>query len=242
MTAKSLVTPTIKFFLFVLFLAVCWIVGKSYNIDIDHYRSLFQQYPLMLSGLVFIVLYVVITFFVWFGPKDFFRLTSAILYGPVISTVFVSIAETINAGILFKFSRKMGQEYIKQKFKIRTKDIDRAKKGTSFLWAFAIRSNPFIPMRMSDLTFGVTNISCSKYVLAAFIASPPRILWQQFILAGVGDAVFKDINIVREYLLTNLHIFIMGLIYMLFVFLITIVAIVVHFIKMREEKEEDQHR
>ena len=64
------------------------------------------------------MLYVVLTFFIWFGPKDVFRIASGVIFGAEISTIYITIAETVNAILLFMLSRIFGREYIEKKFKL----------------------------------------------------------------------------------------------------------------------------
>ncbi len=188
MSNRQLLSPNLKFFLLIVLLFVCWLIGRYIPFDIEFYKQFLAQYPLALSGLIFVVAYVIMTFFVWFS-KDLFRLAAAILFGAYWSTLFVWIAEMINLVILFHISRNLGREFVEQKFKL--KPVVTADDGHYFWRVFALRIVPIIAFKFLDLGFGLTKISFRKYFIS-LIASPLRIFWVQFILAGVGDALFKD--------------------------------------------------
>lgn len=217
---KNFFDKNIRFIFFIFIIFGAWLLGRFFNIDIEQYRSALSPYPLFLSGIVFIGIYVITTTLIWFGPKDILRLVAAIFYGPFYSTVFVWLAELLNACIMFHLSRFLGREFIEQKFKAASRDIERAKSNSSVIGISALRLNPLIPLRFLDLGYGLTQVSFFKYFCVILITSFPRILWSQSILSQVGDAIFKDYNLVLEYFLN--HPFIMyysGVYFMVVVFL-----------------------
>lgn len=222
-----------KFILLFVILFVCWLIGRSIDVDTEYYRQLLLSYPLAVSCVIFIVLYVGITFFVWFVAKDVFRITSAVIFGPVVSTLLVFVAESLNALVLFFLSRKLGQEYVEQKFKLKSDDIAKVKKDSSPIGLFALRINPLIPFRLMDLSVGLTRVSLKKYLGVVIVASLPRIFWLQYILAGVGDAIFKDVGIIYSYLIENPFIVLYSGIYFLMVVILTIVAVA---LRMKRQK------
>jgi uncharacterized membrane protein YdjX (TVP38/TMEM64 family) len=148
-----------------------------------------SQFPLALSALIFICLYVGLTTLIWFGPKDILRITSAILFGAYISTIFVSIAELCNAVILFKLSRKLGREFVIEKFKLKPKAVDKMQQNTSILGTMALRINPFVPFRLQDIGAGLSGMDFVSYIVGVAVVSPLRIFWLQYILADLGENV-----------------------------------------------------
>ncbi len=125
----------LKFILFLIVLAVCWYLGRVFKFDISDFRDFLSKYPLALSGAIFVVLYVAVTTFVWFGPKDVFRVSSAILFGPYISTVFIWISEMASALIMFHTSRILGRSYVQQKLGVGPEKLDKIKDNASFFGA-----------------------------------------------------------------------------------------------------------
>lgn len=237
---KSLMNKKfLKFIFFLIILATCWYLGRVFKIDVSSIRNILSGYPLFLSGSIFVVLYVGTTTFIWFGPKDVLRISSAILFGPLVSTIFVWIGEMINAVVMFTLSRILGREYVQQKFRVKSQELDRMKDDSSFLGVFAWRINPMVPFRLMDLGYGLTKISFRKYFLAIFGISFFRIFWLQFILAGIGVNLLRDIKAMQEYFLSNPQVIQISVLYFLAVIVTTIAAIIMRSLKKRKEKKHE---
>ena len=122
MSWKRLIdNKALKFSLFLMILAVCWYFGRIFKFDISTYQSFLSKFPVVLSGFIFVALYVGTTTFIWFGPKDVLRISSAILFGATISTVFVWIGEMIYALIMFHLSRVLGRDMCSRNFVLNLK-------------------------------------------------------------------------------------------------------------------------
>jgi len=152
---------------------------------------------LLLAGIVFVGLYVVITFFVWFS-KDFFRFAAALLFGLYGSTILVLIAEAVNALVLFLFSRSLGRDFVKDSLKGRYAGLEKRIGKANLLWLFLFRGVPFFPFRFLDLAAGLTTISLKRYMLAVIIGSPLRIFWQQYAYTIFKDAVFNPVLMAEQ--------------------------------------------
>lgn len=180
-------------FKFVLFigLAVLFLsLGKVFHLDEQRYRIFLTETPLWVSGTVFVILYVVVTSLVWLGPKDFFRMTSAIIYGAYVSTVLVYIGEIINAAIFFMLARRLGRDFVASKLHGRMKQVDDAVADAGFWWIFLMRIF-IVPFRFLDLGCGLTPISFRKYFLIVLLASPVRLFLFQYMLT-LGMDVIRD--------------------------------------------------
>ncbi len=224
---------TLNFIIFVLVLIFCWFLGKYFKLDVEVFRRVLAQYPIALSGIIFVMLYVLTTTFIWFGPKDVFRVAGAILFGGYISTVFVWVAEMVNVVIMFQLSRQLGREFVEKKFKLKSRDIDKVKKDSSFLGILALRINPLVPFRLMDLGFGLSSVSLKKYLFVALGASLPRILWLQFILAGIGPGFLKNPKELIAYLVAHQKMIVLSGCYFAAVIILTGTAIVVKFMQRK---------
>ncbi|MCM8758056.1 MAG: hypothetical protein NC903_03235, partial [Candidatus Omnitrophica bacterium] len=76
----------IKFLIFILILVIFYSLGKVLKFDFEDLKVYFKRFNPFIAAIVFVILYVVITFFVWLS-KDIFRLVSAIIFGAEISTM-----------------------------------------------------------------------------------------------------------------------------------------------------------
>ncbi|MBN1869280.1 MAG: TVP38/TMEM64 family protein [Candidatus Omnitrophica bacterium] len=223
----------VKFGFFIALFAIFWYLGRIFDVKVSYYQELLSRYPLALSGTIFVLLYVLTTTFVWFGPKDVLRISGAILFGAYVSTVFVWIGEMINAAVMFYLSRILGREYVQQKFGVKPMELDQVKDDSSFLGVTALRINPLIPFRFMDLGYGLTQISFRKYLCAIMVVSFIRILWLQFILAGIGTSLFEDVSAMLDYFLANPVVALYSGMYFLAVIILMIAAVTARFLRKR---------
>ena len=226
----------IKFFLLIVILVLCWYLGRIFKIDVGYYQELLSRYPLALSGLIFVLLYVLTTTFVWLGPKDVLRISSAVLFGGAVSAVFVWAGEMFNAGIMFHLSRFLGREYVQQKFRVKPQDLDRMKDDATLLSVAAWRINPLVPFRFIDLGYGLTQISFRKYLIGIAAVSFVRILWLQLILAGIGTSLFQDPSSMIAYFAGHPHVLRYSGLYFLFVLILTVIAFAARFFRKRADQ------
>jgi uncharacterized membrane protein YdjX (TVP38/TMEM64 family) len=211
----------IKFTLFVIIIFLLTAAGRFFHIDIERLQMSLSKFPVLAAGLIFVVLYVAVTFFIWFS-KDIFRITAALLFGPVLSTIFVFIAELINAFILFNFSRILGRGFVEERLKGNFRNLDEKLAQANFLWLFIFRTVPLIPFRFMDLATGLTKISLRKYLIVSALGSGPRIFWLQYILAAIGKGVFTKPEAIINYLMLNRPAFIFTFVYLVLVIVVLI--------------------
>jgi len=228
-----------RFILLIVFILACWFLGRYFKLDLEYYRNFLSQFPLALSGLLFIAIYVFTTTFVWFGPKDILRLSSAILFGGTISTVFVTIAELFNATILFYLSRKLGRGYIKQKFKVKDALLDQAKKDSGFFGIIAFRLNLLFPLRFIDLGYGLTHIHFKKYLILSILSTPFRIFLQQYIMAVVGEKLITDVAYTIKMVQEDSFIMTYSLGYFIVLVIVTLTALILR--TLRKRKSATRH-
>lgn len=220
---------TLKFVLFIVVILFGVCLGQLFNLDVHDLKEKVAQYPRGLSGLIFVAIYVGLTTVLWFGPKDVLRISSALVFGGITSTVFVWIAELINSVIMFHTSRILGYEFVHQRTRVDEQRIKALEQSRSWLGVLAWRINPIVPLRFSDLGYGLTNISFLKYVIPSMIAILPRIFWQQYIFAGVDMSYLKDPQKMIEYMQGDMFILKYSAVYFLVTLLICCAAGIVKF-------------
>jgi len=190
-----------------------WYLGRYLHLDTDGLARPLRSIPLFYGALVYILLYVLVTFFIFFS-KDIFWVVGAVLFGAYFSTLFISIAETINAFILFYLSRYLGRAYLSKSLKGKYKDLDRRLGRISFFWLFIFRAAPLIPYRFLDIALGLTRIHFRKYLAAVILGTPVKMFWIQYILAALGQAVLRDPKSLVGYFLYNRAILWFSLMYL----------------------------
>lgn len=211
----------IKFYIFITLILFFILIGKFIKIDFDFVKSQLSSFPLLYSGIIFVILYCFLTFFIWLS-KDILRFVAAFVFGPFLSTFFIFIAETINAFILFNFSRALGKEYIlKAASQKHLSSIEKLSR-INFFWLFMFRLTPLVPFRFLDMACGLTNISFKKYLLAVIFGSPIRIFWVQFFLASLGLSLLTNVEAVKLFLFNNVHMLWLSIAYIVLVFIVAI--------------------
>lgn len=209
----------IEFLALIAILFLLWYLGGYLHIDTASLQKSLRGFPLVYSALIFIVLYVVISFFVFFS-KDIFWITSAVLFGPFYSALFIFISEVINAPILFYLARYLGRAYVAKSLKGKYKSLDAKLGKISFLWLFIFRAAPLIPYRFLDLVAGLTKIRFKKYLAAVVIGSPVKIFWIQYILFGVGESALRNPLAMSDYFLNNRALLVFSFVYVVLVIMV----------------------
>lgn len=211
----------IKFLIFISAIILIWYLGRSFHLDAEAIKNSLGKFPVLYSGIIFIILYVTVTFFIWLS-KDIFKLIAAVIFGAYISTLFIWLAEIINAFILFYLARYLGRNFVEKSLQGKDNNLDERLGKVGFLWLFLFRAVPLIPFRFLDLACGLTKISFRKYLTAVILGSSLRIFWVQYALSGAGEAVFKNPYALSEYLLGNRALFMLSLVYLILVVVVAL--------------------
>lgn len=210
----------IEFLVLILAVFLLWYLGRYFHIDTQAIQKSLQRFPLFYSGIIYVVLYVIVTFFVFFS-KDVFWLMAAVLFGPLLSALFICIAEIINAFILFYLARSLGRAYIEKRLSEKYKKLDEKLGNINFSWLLIFRIAPLIPYRFLDLAAGLTRIHFRRYLAAVILGSPFKIFWIQYVLFGVGINTFNPYAL-AEYFLDNKTLFIFSLVYIMLVIAVVV--------------------
>ena len=210
---QSISNRVIRTVVIILFFLLIIILGKYYKVNPDDLRQLLTRGSVLRVSAIFVFLYVTVTFFIWLS-KDVFRFIAAVVFGPLLSTLLVFLAETINAAILFSLSRYLGKDFVDNLLKDSSRGLKKTISRASLGTLFTLRVVPLVPFRMLDLAGGLTKIRLSQYLMIVVLASPARIFWLQYILAGVGEAAFKHPRLVVTYLIDNKLAFVWSLAYL----------------------------
>jgi uncharacterized membrane protein YdjX (TVP38/TMEM64 family) len=202
--------PQIRFAILLLIILALILLGRFISVDKEGIDDFLKRVPFAYSSVAFVFLYVGGTFFIWY-LKDPLKIVGAIIFGAYWSTLFIYIAEIINAYLFFNISNRLGQDYLEKSLRGRFRRIYERIGEMNIGWIFLLRAVPLIPYRVLDLSFGLSKLSFKKYVLAVVLASLPRIFWIQFVLTAMrGFSVQGAI----QYFSNNMVIFLLSLIYL----------------------------
>jgi uncharacterized membrane protein YdjX (TVP38/TMEM64 family) len=209
----------VKFFILLFFLVSLWYWGRFFQLDSTGAENYLSAMPLLAASLAYIILYVVITFFVFFS-KDIFWIVAAVVFGPVLSALLIYISEIINVFILFFLARGLGRGFVRNYLKNKPVPVGEKLGNINFIWLFMLRVVPLVPYRFLDLGFGLTDIRFGRYLWAALLATPVRVFWIQYILAGVGKGFISHPRLLVDFLLNNRFLYVFSFIYLVLVFIV----------------------
>ena len=210
----------VKFLILIFCLVLVWYLGSLLHIDTEALGKSLGRFPVLFSAIIYVALYVIVTFFIIFS-KDIFWVAGAVVFGAILSTLLVYIAEIINVFILFHLARYLGRSFVEHYLKKKSDTLDDRLANINFFWLFSLRLVPLIPYRFLDLGAGLTRIHFRRYFLAVLLATPIRAFWVQHVLALVGKNIFSNPELLTVYLLQNKPLFIFSLIYLLLVIIVT---------------------
>jgi uncharacterized membrane protein YdjX (TVP38/TMEM64 family) len=201
--------PNIRFALLLLLILLSILLGQLVSINQEGIDHFLKRIPFAFSFVAFVILYVGGTFFIWY-LKDPLKVVGAIFFGAYWSTLFIYIAEIINAWLFFNISNHLGKDFLEKSLRGRSKKIYEQIGGMGLGWLFLLRAVPLVPYRVLDISFGLSRLPFNKYILAVALASLPRIFWIQFVLAGMKGFSVRG---AMKYFSDNMIIFLLSLIY-----------------------------
>ncbi|MBI4706627.1 MAG: TVP38/TMEM64 family protein [Candidatus Omnitrophica bacterium] len=209
----------IEFFVLIIVLFWVWYAGRSLRLDPDTIINSLRAFPLFYSSIIYVFLYVIVSFFIFFS-KDVFWLTGALFFGPGYSTVLICISEAINAYILFYLARRFGRGFVEKRVAEKYRHLDEKLGRISFIWLFIFRAAPLIPYRFMDLAAGLTRIKFTRYFLAVILGSPLKMFWVQSVLYGVGKNILTNPVAIIGYFQDNRILMYVSLIYVVLVIMV----------------------
>jgi uncharacterized membrane protein YdjX (TVP38/TMEM64 family) len=132
------------------------------------------------APIVYIALYIVATVLVL--PSTVLNLTGGAIFGPVLGTIWTSLAAIIAAIVAFTFTRTVGREIIAKRLSGRWQAMDAEVRQGGLFYMFAIRLVPIMPYGLVNFAAGLTSISFKDYILGTTIGTIPSVL--PFVLLG----------------------------------------------------------
>jgi len=197
---KKLTKNHLRFVLLLAFIGLSIVLANIFSIDAEKIDAFFEQIPMAYSGFIFVILYIVGTFFLW-HLKDPLKIVGAVIFGAYISTLLIYIAEIVNAYIFFNLSHFLGKGFVEGKLRGKFKNFYEKIENMNMGWLFLMRGVPLIPYRILDLSFGLSKYPFKKYLVIVLSASLPRIFFIQFILAAIRGF---SIEAMTQYFMDNM--------------------------------------
>jgi uncharacterized membrane protein YdjX (TVP38/TMEM64 family) len=169
-----------KLVLGIIFVAVILLLGYQFSdaFTLDNVKAQQQTLQsainenLVVSALVFFILYVLITAFSVPGATVI-TLLGAALFGFWFSLLLVSFASTIGATLAFLSSRYLLKDWVQNKFGDKLATINRGIEDDGAFYLFSLRLIPVFPFFLINLLMGLTPIKTSRYYLTSQLGMLP---------------------------------------------------------------------
>lgn len=140
---------------------------------------------------LYIVLYVIAC--VCFLPGSLLTLGAGILFGPVLGTLWTSIASTLGATASFLIGRFAARDWLQQKLSRhpRFAAIDAAIGREGWKIVGLLRLSPAFPFSLLNYALGLTRVRLRDYVLASWIGMLPATALYVYIGSLIGEALLS---------------------------------------------------
>ncbi len=139
----------------------------------------------VLAPFAYMVVYVVAV--VAFMPGSVLTIPGGALFGPILGTIYVSLASTVAAGLAFLVARYLAADWVERKVKGQLKKVKTGieKEGWKFV-AFT-RLVPIFPYNLLNYMFGLTRINFWVYFFVSWVAMLPGTF--AYVYAGYATKV-----------------------------------------------------
>lgn len=140
---------------------------------------------------LYILLYVIAC--VCFLPGSLLTLGAGILFGPVLGTLWTSIASTLGATTSFLIGRFAARDWLQQKLARhpRFAAIDAAIGREGWKIVGLLRLSPAFPFSLLNYALGLTRVRLRDYVLASWIGMLPATALYVYIGSLIGEALLS---------------------------------------------------
>ena len=141
--------------------------------------------------IIYIFLYWISCLF--FLPGLAITIVGAIVFGPILGTILISIGSTTGATLAFLFARYIGRDFIVSKFSHNTvyTKIDQGVKNQGARMLVITRLVPIFPFSIQNYLYGLTDINVLTYMFLSWLCMLPGTIAYAFlagaVVSGEGD-------------------------------------------------------
>ncbi|MEQ6389963.1 TVP38/TMEM64 family protein [Bacillaceae bacterium S4-13-58] len=131
-------------------------------------------------------------------PASVLSITSGLVFGAVVGTVYTVIGATLGAVLSFLIARKLGDEFVKRKYSVKWDGVQRKMENNGLLYILFLRLIPIFNFDLISYLSGLTRIKLSPFFIATLVGIIPGTYaynflgssfvsgsWQQIVVAIV---------------------------------------------------------
>lgn len=142
------------------------------------------------------------------GPLILNLLAGAV-FGPLLGAGLAVLSASIGSFLAFYVSRYFLHDWVREKYPKQAASVDKAFEETGVFYIFLLRLAPALPVGLTNLLMGVTNVSGRVFFVATLIGVVPWISFYTF--AGAELASLKSIENLISMEMTSLALALVGL-------------------------------
>lgn len=143
----------------------------------------------MVGYALFVALYI---------PGPFIlNLLAGALFGPFIGTAAASVSAAVGSVAAFLVARYILHDAVRGRFPGQVISIDKAIDNMGWFYVVLLRLVPGLPVGLTNLLMGVTNVSALRFFLASLIGVVPWIAF--YVVAGGELAQLKSIEDIASF-------------------------------------------
>jgi uncharacterized membrane protein YdjX (TVP38/TMEM64 family) len=125
----------------------------------------------ILAPFVYFLVYVVSV--VGFMPGSVITLAGGAIFGPILGTIYVSLASTTAAGIAFLIARYFASDWVQRKASGKISKVKEGIENEGWRFVALTRLVPIFPYTLLNYMFGLTKINFWVYAGVSWVAMLP---------------------------------------------------------------------
>ena len=186
----------IKFTSLILIIAVILILIQVFEVGRFLSPSLLRETIIghgAVAPIVFIIIYILTT--VFFLPGTPLTISSGLIFGSFLGTIYTVVGATIGATLAFIISRYLGKSFVERLLKNRYRKLylyDKKIEENGLLVVLFLRLVPLFPFNGLNFALGLTKLEKKDFIIGTAFGIIPG----SFVLAFFGNSL-TELNIMK---------------------------------------------
>jgi uncharacterized membrane protein YdjX (TVP38/TMEM64 family) len=152
-----------------------------------------KESNLILLSLVFLILAIIWVLMAGFGSPV--ALLAGFIFGQWLGIMIVAMSLTIGATLLYIFANYFLKDFIKNKFLIKFKKLEKKFKKAEFIYLLAYRFIGGIPFALSNVLPCIFNVKIKNFFLATLFGITPQLFLIVSLGSGLEQIIEKNIQV-----------------------------------------------
>jgi uncharacterized membrane protein YdjX (TVP38/TMEM64 family) len=152
-----------------------------------------KESNLILLSLIFLILAIIWVLMAGFGSPV--ALLAGFIFGQWLGIMIVAMSLTIGATLLYIFANYFLKDFIKNKFLIKFKKLEKKFKKAEFIYLLAYRFIGGIPFALSNVLPCIFNVKIKNFFWATLFGITPQLFLIVSLGSGLEQIIEKNIQV-----------------------------------------------